>query len=251
MQNLIPDLYSYIGDFLDDISLLNFVMSCKNINKYTASYRNKRISKDQISNIKKFITLNEIGFVMEICFGPDLPTDRIDILNNLNRNYGINAILVYATNKHNEIHFKSHFNNKYLTHFYRHEKKEEDWKNGALVINPKEGKITDILLRFTIINNKNLVMGYCTYNDIFQKRYYIQCESIEEESYYLSQDGNQSWEKMGRHEKITNRFPLNNYIDIYLTYFIGDKKIYLLEYTIVVTDPIRFKKLCWTLYHKN
>ena len=49
MQALVSDLYPYIGIFLDDISLINFVMTSKSIYVHTVDYRNDRIDSKKLS----------------------------------------------------------------------------------------------------------------------------------------------------------------------------------------------------------
>ena len=147
------------------------------------------------------------------------------------------------------MYFKSSLIDKYFTMFSSQDKNLSDkWKYGALKINLEEGKIFDILLKFDIINDNKLLIRY---HNLFKKKYYIRCENIDDEEFYLSQDECISWNKMIKHEKITNQFPLNNYFDILLTYYVIDHMVFLLEYKIVITDIIRFKKLCWELYHEN
>ena len=109
MQSLITDLYPYIGNFLDNISLLNYVMTSKSIYDNTIDYKNSRINKELLSKIKKVVSKLDLRFGMELCYGNDLPEDRYDILKNVGKKYGMSSCLVYPEILEKNINFNTTF----------------------------------------------------------------------------------------------------------------------------------------------
>jgi hypothetical protein len=237
MQSLITDLYPYIGNFLDDISLLNFVMTSKVAYKHTTDYKNSRINQEMLSKIKNVLSKLNFRFVMELCFGNDLPEDRNDILKNVGKNYGMSSSLVNPEILEKSINFNT-------TAFIEEEKY-------AIKLCLSNNKTYELLFVLRIIDD--YYEGDASiHKDILHKKIHFQCVKENpgqdnEYSFYMSNDACDSWNLLEQNEKITKSCQVNEYSDIVLTLAIRDNKIHIMRYQIIITDKILFKKKIWEL----
>ena len=245
MQSLITDLYPYIGNFLDDISLLNFVMTSKVVYKHTIDYKNSRINQEMLSKIKKVLSKLNLRFGMELCYGNDLPDDRNDILKNVGKNYGMSSCLVNP-----EILEKSiNFNTTAFTEEEKYAIKLCLLDNIKLCLT--DNKTYELLFVLRIIDD--YYEGDASiHKDILHKKIHFQClkanqEQENEYSFYMSKDACDSWDLLEQNEKITKSCQVNEYSDIVLTLAIRENKIHIMKYQIIITDKILFKKKIWEL----
>ena len=236
MQSLITDLYPYIGNFLDDISLLNYVMTSKGIYDNTIDYKNGRINQELLSKIKKVVSKLDLRFGMELCYGNDLPEDRYDILKNVGQKYGMSSCLVYPEILEKNINFNTTF------------MEEEKY---PIKICLSDGKTYDLLFVLRIIDD--YYPGDASIHiDILKIKIYVRYSRNNQgkdvkKLFYMSNDDDDSWVLLEQNEKITKRYQVNEYSDIILTLAIRNKKIHIMRYQIIITDNILFKKKIWEL----
>ncbi len=250
MEHLIYDIYQHIAEFLDDISLLNFVMTSKNICKYTKNTRNKKINIEKFSLMKKITGLNhnKLKFAIEICYGYDIPVyNRMKLFNDCfisNKKklpFGVSSSLVTHKPKTMNNHQSSRDKIEYLPL-----SESGQFPSYSLIddlcsikIEPEKDKIMELLVCLQLNYDKHNE-NYINWTDIITKKLMIKLS--QDDNIFISFDDGITWEILPKNEIISKSYFINEYSNANLSFLALDKRIILTKYKVVINDNISFKK---------
>ena len=232
MDKLVPDLYSYIGEFLDDISLLHFTSTSKTINRHTEQYRKKRITPERLSKIRKIASLKGIKYLMEVYFGPNLPNNKDElvcsVLQNIGKKYGLYGALVYPKNYAKQIVYNADIV-KYCggTPFSQ--------ENKGLKISMEEGELSSFVVTFQC--SDKIIESAASWLSVITQKFFLKYST----NPYISDD-NKNWKVLPNNEEITKSFYRNDYAEIILSLFVKDNILTLLDYQVIINDTPLFKR---------
>lgn len=236
MDKLVPDLYSYIGEFLDDVSLLHFTSTSKTINIHTEQYRKKRITPERLSKIRKIASLKGIKYLMEIYYGPNLPNNKdalvCNVLQNIGKNYGLYGALVYPKNYAKQIVYNADIT-KYCGEIPTTISNSE--LNKGLKISMEEGELSSFVVTFQC--SDKIIESTASWLSVITQKFFLKYSTKP----YISDD-NKNWLVLPNNEKITKTFYRNDYAEITLSLFVKDNIINLLDYQVIINDIPLFKR---------
>lgn len=238
MNTIVPDLYSYIGKFLDDIDLLHFSSTSKDIYKYTKYYRNKRIPAKKLSKIRKIASLKDLQFESEIYFGQNLNFDRDFLYDKLLQGtpIGMYGALVSPQNniKNQEICYDAKIQKFYRDSPFKYNNKELE---RSLKITLEKDKVHDLLITFQV-SDKN-IEAHSDWQNVITQKFYLKKSGLET---YFSQNDNHDWVIIPQNKVENITYYEGDHSKVLLTFYAKGNIVYLMNYKVIVTNIPNYQR---------